>query len=181
VWRVLLFYICCVFCFCCDLLFAGNWVYFSFFMVVTMLNVDLTKILCYVVLVMEGMWAWQYMSGFMANEKLSSEIWERHYVIWLFFCLWFGKSWGFEMVVFRQLKFVREECLKIKEILWVEGTIILLRHFLLFCVGWRMSYRVGNIWRRWWIDKGFQKQLDCGICDGKERWCIFGTKYWLGV
>jgi hypothetical protein len=52
---VLLFYICCVFCFCCDLLFVGNWVYFSFFMVVTMLNVDLTKILRYVVLVMEGM------------------------------------------------------------------------------------------------------------------------------
>jgi hypothetical protein len=134
-----------------------------------------------VVLVMEGVPTWQYMSRFPTNEKLSYEIWERHYVTWLFSCIWFGKSWGFEMVVFRQLKFVREKCLKIQEVLWVKGTVILLHHFLLFCVGWKMSYKVRNIWRRWWTYKGFQKRLDYGICDGKERWCIFGTKYWFGV
>ncbi len=99
----------------------------------------------------------------------------------IFFCLWFSKSWSFEMVVFRQLKFVREECPKIQEVFWIEGTVIPLCHFPLFCVGWRMLYKVWNIWRRWWTDKGFQEWLDCGICDGKERWCIFGTEYWFGV
>jgi len=82
-------------------------------MVVTMFGIDLMKILRYGVLVMEGVWAWQYMSKFSADEKLSCKIWERHCVTWLFFCLSFGKIRGFEMVLFRQLKVVKEECLKI--------------------------------------------------------------------
>ncbi len=46
--------ICCVFYFLCELLFAGNGVCFSFFMMVMVLGVDLTKFLRCVVLVMEG-------------------------------------------------------------------------------------------------------------------------------
>jgi hypothetical protein len=43
-------------------------------MMVTMLGIDLMKILRYVVLVMEGVPTWQYMSRFPTNEKLSYEI-----------------------------------------------------------------------------------------------------------
>jgi hypothetical protein len=50
-------------------------------MVVMMFSVDLMKILCCVVLVMEGMQAWQYMSRFPLDEKLSFEICERHCII----------------------------------------------------------------------------------------------------
>jgi hypothetical protein len=39
-------------------------------MVVTALGVDLTKILCCVVLVKEGVQAWQYMGKFLAEEKV---------------------------------------------------------------------------------------------------------------
>ncbi len=143
-WKASLFCICYVFCLCCDLLLGGNGVCFSFFMIMMAIGVDLTKFLCCVMLVMEGVWARQYMSKFPADEKPSFEIWKGIVLLDWFFCLWFGKSWGFEMVVFRQLKFVREECLKIQEVLWVKGIVILICHFLLFCVGWRMSYRVGN-------------------------------------
>jgi hypothetical protein len=38
------------------------------------------------------------------------------------------------MVVFRQWRFVREECPKLQEVLSVEETVILLRHFPLFCM-----------------------------------------------
>lgn len=97
------------------------------------------------------------------------------------FGMWFSKSWGFEMAMFRQLMFVREECPKIQEVLWIDGIVIPLCHFLLFCVGWRILYIIGNNWRRWWTNKRFQKRLDCGICGGKERWFIFGIECWFGV
>jgi hypothetical protein len=54
------------------LLFESNGVCFSFFMVATILGIDLMEILCYVRLVMEGVRAWQYMSRFLADEKLCS-------------------------------------------------------------------------------------------------------------
>ncbi len=73
------------------------------------------------------------------------------------------------------------KCPKLHEVLWVKGIIISLHHFPLFCVYWRMLYIIGNNWKRWWTTKGFQEWLDCGICDGKERWCIFGTEYGFGV
>ncbi len=72
--KVSSFCICCVFYFFCELLFAGNGVCFSFFMMVMVLGVDLTKFLCCVVLVMKGVRAWQYMSKFPIDKKLSSEI-----------------------------------------------------------------------------------------------------------
>jgi hypothetical protein len=43
-------------------------------MVAVVLGIDLTKILHCVVLVMEGVQTWQYMSKFAADEKLSFEI-----------------------------------------------------------------------------------------------------------
>jgi hypothetical protein len=68
---VLMFFICCVFCFCYVLLFASKGVCFSFFIVVTTLNIDLTKKLCCLVLVMDGMQTLQYMNRFLTDEKLS--------------------------------------------------------------------------------------------------------------
>jgi hypothetical protein len=53
-------------------LFAGNVVCFSFFMVVMVLGVEITKILHCVVLEMEGMQTWQYMTKLPIDEKLSS-------------------------------------------------------------------------------------------------------------
>jgi len=67
-----MFFICCVYCFCYVLLFASNGVCFSFFMVVIAFDIDLTKILHYLVLMMDGVRALQYMTRFPTNEKLSS-------------------------------------------------------------------------------------------------------------
>jgi hypothetical protein len=45
--RVLLFFICCVFCFCDVLLLASDEFLFYFFMVVMAINIDQTRILHY--------------------------------------------------------------------------------------------------------------------------------------
>jgi len=44
--------------------------------------------------------------------------------------------------------------------------------------GQKMLHRIGNRWKRRWTDKGFQEWLYYGICVGKEKCCIFGTKCW---
>ncbi len=54
--KVLLFFICCVFCFCDVLLLAGDEFYFYFFMVVIVINIDPTGILHYFGAC--GWWMW---------------------------------------------------------------------------------------------------------------------------
>jgi hypothetical protein len=49
-----LLFICCVFCFCDVLLLRGDEVYFSFFMVVAMFDIDYMGILDYLELVVDG-------------------------------------------------------------------------------------------------------------------------------
>jgi hypothetical protein len=47
------------------------------------------------------------------------------------------------MVVFKQWRFVKQECLKLNEGFRVEGTVIPLCHFPFIC-GQRMLHKIGN-------------------------------------